>query len=115
VQTVTVDVDPPLPRPELSKPAGLQGDSSIGVHVMMSREYSKKHAKTHAYGARADMPMKWREDAEEVSPMHVMVRAAAYRHGRRWHNSDSNGSRQRNIQACAARRLSNRSTVSRHP
>lgn len=89
--------------------------SSIGVHVMMSREYSKKHAKTHAYGARADMPMKWREDAEEVSPMHVMVRAAAYRHGRRWHNSDSNGSRQRNIQACAARRLSNRSTVSRHP
>ena len=95
--------------------------SSIGVHVMMSREYSKKHAKTHAkthaYGARADMPMKWREDAEEVSPMHGMVRAAAYRHGRRWHNSDSdsNGSRQRDIQACAARRLSNRSTVSRHP
>ena len=93
--------------------------SSIGVHVMMSREYSKKHAKTHAkthaYGARADMPMKWREDAEEVSPMRGMVRAAAYRHGRRWHNSDSNGSRQRDIQACAARRLSNRSTVSRHP
>ena len=77
--------------------------SSIGVHVMMSREYSK----THARCAHIGMAMKGREDAVDVSPMRGMVRAAAYRHGRRWHNSGSIGSRQRNIQACAARRLSN--------
>jgi NAD(P) transhydrogenase subunit beta len=88
--------------------------SSIGVHVMMSREYSKKHAKRHAYGSRGGVAMKWREDVEEGGSVHVMVRAAAYRHGRRWHNSGSIGSRQRSIiQACAARRLSNRPTVSR--
>nr|WP_279635056.1 NAD(P)(+) transhydrogenase (Re/Si-specific) subunit beta [Paraburkholderia rhynchosiae] len=79
--------------------------SSMGVHVMLSRECSKGHA--HAGG----IPMNRRNKIEAEGVRDAgKVRAAAYRHRRRWHNS-RNG--QRLTQACAVRRLSNRSALTR--
>ncbi|MEC5408120.1 NAD(P)(+) transhydrogenase (Re/Si-specific) subunit beta [Paraburkholderia sp. MPAMCS5] len=67
--------------------------SSIGVHVMLSRESSKDHAE----------PVHERDAA--------MVRATAYGHRRLWHNS---GSAQRlATRVRAARRSSHRSTIGR--
>ncbi|WP_025602485.1 NAD(P)(+) transhydrogenase (Re/Si-specific) subunit beta [Burkholderia sp. WSM2230] len=86
--------------------------SSIGVHVTLSRAYSKAHMKrhAHAHGTRGRMAMKWGDDAPESAAVRGMVRAAAYRHGPRWHNNEI---RQRSIHPCAARRLSKRLAVSR--
>jgi len=93
--------------------------SSIGVHVMLSRAYPKAHMKRqaqHLHGVSGGMAggvaLSWRDDARRSPTVRGMVRAAAYRHGPRWHN---NGIRQRSICVCAPRRLSNRVAVGRHP
>ncbi len=82
--------------------------SSIGVHVMLSREYSKQRVHTH--GARGGTTRTWGEDMSAIDAVHGIVRAAAFRHGPRWHNS---GNRQRDVHACAARRFSTRSATGR--
>jgi len=97
--------------------------SSIGVHVMLSRACSKKHLKQHmkrqaqhshgaSGGVTGGMAINWRDDALRSATVRGTVRAAAYRHGPRWHN---NGIRQRSICVCAPRRLSIRASVGRHP
>jgi NAD(P) transhydrogenase subunit beta len=79
--------------------------SSIGVHVMLSREYSKEHARERG------VAMNQRNEIEAGDLRDAgMVRAAAYGHRRRRHNS---GNGQILARACGARRASNRSTVSR--
>ncbi|WP_027209584.1 NAD(P)(+) transhydrogenase (Re/Si-specific) subunit beta [Burkholderia sp. WSM2232] len=92
--------------------------SSIGVHVMLSRAYSRAHKRRprHSHGtnrgAAGGMAIAWRDDETRSATVPGMVRAAAYRHGPRWHNK---GIRQRSICVCAPRRLSNRAAVGRHP
>ncbi|WP_027800903.1 NAD(P)(+) transhydrogenase (Re/Si-specific) subunit beta [Paraburkholderia dilworthii] len=105
---------------EAAQPFGLAAllamsalSSSLGVHVMLCRECSKGHV----HGRRIGIAMGWRDetemgdalgDAREIG----MVRAAAYRHRGRWHNS---GSGQRQVRARSTRRLSSRSAVIRQP
>nr|WP_251031304.1 NAD(P)(+) transhydrogenase (Re/Si-specific) subunit beta [Paraburkholderia strydomiana] len=104
--------------------------SSIGVHAMLSREYSEcsgysefcecPNVHAHAHAARGvrsmAVAMDWRHDAQPEDMREVwdagMVRAAAYRHRRGWHNS---GNGQPHTRASAARRLPNRFPVSRQP
>ncbi|MGC2038687.1 NAD(P)(+) transhydrogenase (Re/Si-specific) subunit beta [Paraburkholderia caledonica] len=104
--------------------------SSIGVHAMLSREYHERsgysefcecpnvHAHAHAArGVRSTaVALEWRHDAQPEDMREVwdagMVRAAAYRHRRGWHNS---GNGQPHTRASAARRLPNRFPVSRQP
>lgn len=107
--------------------------SSIGVHAMLSREYSERserpgysefcecpnvHAHAHAArGVRSTaVALDWRYDVQPEDMREAwetgMVRAAAYRHRRGWHNS---GNGQSHTRAYAARRLPNRSPVSRQP
>ncbi|CAH2901423.1 MAG: NAD(P) transhydrogenase subunit beta (EC [uncultured Paraburkholderia sp.] len=107
--------------------------SSIGVHAMLSREYSEYSERSgysefcecpnvhaHAHAARGVRSMavalEWRHDAQPEDMREVwdagMVRAAAYRHRRGWHNS---GNGQPHTRASAARRLPNRFPVSRQP
>ncbi|MFM0752230.1 NAD(P)(+) transhydrogenase (Re/Si-specific) subunit beta [Paraburkholderia strydomiana] len=104
--------------------------SSIGVHAMLSREYSERsgysefcecpnvHAHAHAArGVRSTaVASEWRHDAQPEDMSEAwdagMVRAAAYRHRRGWHNS---GNGQSHTRASAARRLPNRFPVSRQP
>ena len=105
---------------EAAQPFGLAAllamsalSSSLGVHVMLSREYSNGHV----HGRHVGKAMDWRDetgmaDAREIGMVRGMVRAAAYRHRGRWHNS---GSGQRQIRACSTRRLSTRSAPIRQP
>ncbi|MFM0377108.1 NAD(P)(+) transhydrogenase (Re/Si-specific) subunit beta [Paraburkholderia strydomiana] len=110
--------------------------SSIGVHAMLSREYSEyseysecsgysefcecPNVHAHAHAARGvrstAVALEWRHDAQPEEMREVwdagMVRAAAYRHRRGWHNS---GNGQSHTRASAARRLPNRFPVSRQP
>jgi NAD(P) transhydrogenase subunit beta len=104
--------------------------SSIGVHAMLSREYSERsgypefcecpNVHAHAHAARSVRSiagaMDWRYDAQPDDMGDAweagMVRAAAYRHRRGWHNS---GNGQSQVRAYAARRLPNRSSISRQP
>ncbi|WOD16623.1 NAD(P)(+) transhydrogenase (Re/Si-specific) subunit beta [Paraburkholderia kirstenboschensis] len=98
--------------------------SSIGVHVMLSREYSECCGRPKVYAharAAGDVrsiagAMDWPHDAEPGDIREAwdagMVRAAAYRHRRGWHNS---GNGQSQTRAYAARRLPSRSSVSRQP
>lgn len=104
--------------------------SSIGVHAMLSREYSEYseysafcecpnvHAHAHAAGGvrSTAVAMDGRHDAQPEDMREAwevgMVRAAAYRRRRGWHNS---GNGQSHTRAYAARRLPSRSSVSRQP